>query len=102
MKILVTGGAGFIGSHTGRDLIKRGARIIVLEKDNHLNSRREDIIFLKVADSRLALAKLAANFYDNPALKIKVIGITGTNGKTKRKGKRGPLNLRKVLKRVRP
>jgi UDP-N-acetylmuramoyl-L-alanyl-D-glutamate--2,6-diaminopimelate ligase len=38
--------------------------------------------YVKVKDSSIALGYLAANFYDNPAEKIKLIGITGTNGKT--------------------
>ncbi|MFD2117092.1 Mur ligase family protein [Paenibacillus yanchengensis] len=36
----------------------------------------------RVANSRIALAKLAAAFYDQPAQKMKMIGITATNGKT--------------------
>ncbi len=36
----------------------------------------------KVENSRLALAKLGAEFYNNPSQKMKMIGITGTNGKT--------------------
>ncbi|MFH1398149.1 MAG: UDP-N-acetylmuramoyl-L-alanyl-D-glutamate--2,6-diaminopimelate ligase [Candidatus Omnitrophota bacterium] len=40
------------------------------------------ILFIKVKDSRKALAKLASEFSGNPSSKIKVIGVTGTNGKT--------------------
>ena len=40
------------------------------------------IVAVRVADSRKALAQLAAEFYGNPASKMRVIGITGTNGKT--------------------
>jgi len=42
----------------------------------------EEASFIKVKDTRLALAKLAVKFYDHPSSNIKVIGITGTNGKT--------------------
>ncbi|WP_300569961.1 UDP-N-acetylmuramoyl-L-alanyl-D-glutamate--2,6-diaminopimelate ligase [Flavobacterium sp.] len=40
------------------------------------------ITYVKVKDTNAALAHLAANFYDNPSQKIKLVGITGTNGKT--------------------
>ena len=35
-----------------------------------------------VPNARLALAKMACNFYGNPSRKFKLIGITGTKGKT--------------------
>ncbi|MBR5202312.1 MAG: UDP-N-acetylmuramoyl-L-alanyl-D-glutamate--2,6-diaminopimelate ligase [Clostridia bacterium] len=35
-----------------------------------------------VKDTRCAYAKISANFYENPAAKLKLIGVTGTNGKT--------------------
>ena len=38
--------------------------------------------FILVSDSNAALSYLAANFYDHPSTKLKLIGITGTNGKT--------------------
>ncbi len=41
-----------------------------------------EVDFLMVADSSLALGILAANFYDNPSDKLKLVGVTGTNGKT--------------------
>jgi UDP-N-acetylmuramoyl-L-alanyl-D-glutamate--2,6-diaminopimelate ligase len=40
------------------------------------------ITYVKVADSKRALAIMASNFYDNPSDHIKLIGVTGTNGKT--------------------
>ena len=39
-------------------------------------------VLVRVADSRHALAIMAANFYDNPSHKLTLVGITGTNGKT--------------------
>jgi UDP-N-acetylmuramoyl-L-alanyl-D-glutamate--2,6-diaminopimelate ligase len=36
----------------------------------------------RVPDARLALARMAARFYDHPSRKLEVVGITGTNGKT--------------------
>ena len=40
------------------------------------------VCFVKVANSDIALGKAASNFYGNPSEKLKLIGITGTNGKT--------------------
>lgn len=40
------------------------------------------ITYIQVIDSKAALATIASNFYENPSDKIKLIGITGTNGKT--------------------
>jgi len=37
---------------------------------------------IKVSDSRIALAKLASKFHGHPSQQLKVVGITGTNGKT--------------------
>lgn len=37
---------------------------------------------IRVEDSRLALAQAADNFYDHPSRKLRLVGITGTNGKT--------------------
>lgn len=41
-----------------------------------------DVLQIKVADARIAEAKISANFFGNPSKKLKLIGITGTNGKT--------------------
>lgn len=40
------------------------------------------VTYIQVKDTNLALAYLASNFYDNPSQNLKLIGITGTNGKT--------------------
>lgn len=40
------------------------------------------ITYIQVADSQKALALMASNFYENPSDSLKLIGITGTNGKT--------------------
>ena len=39
-------------------------------------------IFVRVADTRVAMAEMAARFYDDPSTDMTLIGITGTNGKT--------------------
>ncbi|HTZ11536.1 MAG TPA: UDP-N-acetylmuramoyl-L-alanyl-D-glutamate--2,6-diaminopimelate ligase [Candidatus Margulisiibacteriota bacterium] len=71
-------GASFID-----EAIRNGARAVVLQGrypgESNLKSKAD---FIKVEDTRLALASLATEFYANPSQKIKVIGVTGTNGKT--------------------
>jgi UDP-N-acetylmuramoyl-L-alanyl-D-glutamate--2,6-diaminopimelate ligase len=42
----------------------------------------EEITYIKVADSNEVIGELASVFYESPSTKIKVVGITGTNGKT--------------------
>lgn len=57
----------------------QGCRVFVVEKDI---VTPKDTITLKVKNSRIALSKISANFFGNPSDKLKVIGITGTKGKT--------------------
>ena len=60
--------------------IKAGATVIVLED---MSTDLDDkITYVQVADSNIALGIIAANFYGNPSEKIKLVGVTGTNGKT--------------------
>jgi UDP-N-acetylmuramoyl-L-alanyl-D-glutamate--2,6-diaminopimelate ligase len=42
----------------------------------------KNIAYVKVNEPSLALANIANNFYDEPSKKLKLVGITGTNGKT--------------------
>ncbi|MEC5172751.1 UDP-N-acetylmuramoyl-L-alanyl-D-glutamate--2,6-diaminopimelate ligase [Chryseobacterium nepalense] len=59
---------------------EKGAKAIVCEEfPDNLN---EDITYVKVKNSSKALGQLASNFYGNPSEKLKLIGVTGTNGKT--------------------
>ncbi|MDX6746467.1 UDP-N-acetylmuramoyl-L-alanyl-D-glutamate--2,6-diaminopimelate ligase [Polaribacter sp. PL03] len=44
--------------------------------------QKEGVTYIQVADANVALAIMAANFYDNPSSKIPLVGVTGTNGKT--------------------
>ena len=43
---------------------------------------RENVSYIKVKNSQEALGQIASNWYDQPSSKIKLIGVTGTNGKT--------------------
>ncbi|MEG2017870.1 MAG: UDP-N-acetylmuramoyl-L-alanyl-D-glutamate--2,6-diaminopimelate ligase [Clostridium sp.] len=59
--------------------VERGAKVVVIEKDIELI---EGVTYIKVDNGRRALAMASCNFYDHPSRKMKLIGITGTNGKT--------------------
>lgn len=56
-----------------------GAAVIVCEETSLIPS---DVACIKVDNSRKALAIMAANYYNHPEKKLKLIGVTGTNGKT--------------------
>lgn len=60
--------------------ISLGAAVVVCEELPA--TLLENITYVKVQNSNQALSYLAANFYDNPSQKLKLVGITGTNGKT--------------------
>ncbi len=60
--------------------IENGAKSIVCEE--FTDNLSHEITQIKVRNSAEALGYLASEFYDNPSEKIKLIGITGTNGKT--------------------
>jgi UDP-N-acetylmuramoyl-L-alanyl-D-glutamate--2,6-diaminopimelate ligase len=68
----------------GHDYIEKaialGANVIVCE--HFPETIAQGITFVQVNDTNEALAFLSANFYDNPSEKIKLVGVTGTNGKT--------------------
>ncbi len=59
--------------------IERGATAILCERNGFMLHRATKI---KVPDVREAMARAAAAFYEQPSSKLKVIGVTGTNGKT--------------------
>jgi len=64
------------------EAIDNGAKIIVVQDQRFRARIPKGITVIVVKDTRKALAKLAARFYGNSSKKIKVIGVTGTNGKT--------------------
>jgi len=66
-------GHRFIG-----EAIERGAEAVVLEEEQEVSNRT----MILVPDSRQALAKISSNYYGDPSSRIRLIGITGTNGKT--------------------
>lgn len=59
--------------------IERGATAVISERNGIRSSRATRI---KVTDVREALARAAMSYYQRPSAKLRVIGVTGTNGKT--------------------
>jgi UDP-N-acetylmuramoyl-L-alanyl-D-glutamate--2,6-diaminopimelate ligase len=76
IKGLITDGHLFIRDATGR-----GAEVLFVEREPD-----EDIppkvVMVRVKDTRLALARCSAKFYSEPSEQLKLVGVTGTNGKT--------------------
>ena len=64
--------------------IDNGAKMIIAEKNVNIATYKnsDDVTFVLVEDIRKKLGIIASNYYDYPQNKIKIIGITGTNGKT--------------------
>ena len=60
--------------------ISKGAKVIILEQEP--KKIFNEITYIKIPNTRMGLSQIANNFYKNPSSKLKVIGITGTNGKT--------------------
>ena len=60
--------------------IKQGCRAVVCEELPE--TLADGVCYIKVADSSVALGMLADAFYGHPSRKLKLVGITGTNGKT--------------------
>lgn len=60
--------------------IALGASVVVCEELPE--AILTQVTYVKVNDTNSALAHLATNFYDNPSQKLKLVGVTGTNGKT--------------------
>lgn len=74
LKGVASDGHSFIGK-----ALENGAAAVVLEDEQELPP---GIVCIKVSDSRMAMARMAAGFYRNPSASFTLIGITGTNGKT--------------------
>ncbi len=65
------------------EVINLGVSAIIVSKDIDMsNIDTNNVTVIKVDDTRIALAKISATYYDYPAKKLKLIGITGTKGKT--------------------
>lgn len=60
--------------------ISKGATAVVCEKLPE--SLSDNITYVTVKESGKALGTIAANYYNNPSARLKLVGVTGTNGKT--------------------
>ncbi len=62
------------------DAAKNGVVAVIVKKGSKI--KLENVTVIEVEDTRIALAKVATTYYGNPASKLKMIGVTGTKGKT--------------------
>lgn len=85
---LVTPGAMFVAVRGAlvdahkfiADVVERGASVIVCEElPAHINA---ETTYVQVENSSVALAELASEWYDRPSEHLRLVGVTGTNGKT--------------------
>ena len=73
-----------------RQAITKGAIAVLIQKDQSIMtndellmlSEEDHVLVLAVMDTRKALAKVSASLYNNPSTKMRMIGVTGTKGKT--------------------
>ena len=72
-------GAVSDGHKYAADVAAKGAAAVVVEKDVEVPA---DVTVIRVQDTRYALALMSAAYFGYPAEKLKIIGITGTKGKT--------------------
>ncbi|MCR5031396.1 MAG: UDP-N-acetylmuramoyl-L-alanyl-D-glutamate--2,6-diaminopimelate ligase [Lachnospiraceae bacterium] len=80
-------GANRDGHDLAGEAYEKGARCFIVSKDIILpdaagEEGKGQATVIKVEDTRYAMAFISANFYDNPGDTLKVIGVTGTKGKT--------------------
>ena len=67
------------------DVLKKNVSAIIVEDEVDLKAYGTDadgVTFIKTDDTRIAMARMAAVYYGNPSSKLKMIGVTGTKGKT--------------------
>ena len=69
-------GESFDGHSAAADALKNGAVAVITEKKIGLEKE------ITVEDTRIASALLSSAYFDNPGSKLKLVGVTGTNGKT--------------------
>jgi UDP-N-acetylmuramoyl-L-alanyl-D-glutamate--2,6-diaminopimelate ligase len=65
-----------------QEALNRGAVAVVIEESAGTPALKEGVPVIQVGDSRVALARLAERFYGYPSSHLRVVGVTGTNGKT--------------------
>lgn len=73
-------GSNFDGHSFARTVVEQGAKVLITSKPVKIDN--EDVTIIKVADTRYAMAFISAAYFGYPAKKLKIIGVTGTKGKT--------------------
>jgi UDP-N-acetylmuramoylalanyl-D-glutamate--2,6-diaminopimelate ligase (EC 6.3.2.13) len=71
-------GSSTDGHNFVQEALNRGASLVFVERDVGIKDER----IIKVEDTRKLLGELANEFFGRPSERLKVVGITGTNGKT--------------------
>lgn len=74
-------GANFDGHEFAADVAQKGAGVLIVSKPV-ADIADKDVTVIKVENTRYAMAFISAAYFGHPADKLKVIGITGTKGKT--------------------
>lgn len=74
-------GANFDGHRFAADVAAKGATVLVVSEEAE-GLEQFDVTVVKVSDTRYAMAFISAAWFGHPADKLKVIGVTGTKGKT--------------------
>ncbi len=77
-------GYDYDGHEFVEEAIENGAKVVVVQEGTKLSKSKisDDITIIMSENTRELLAKAACNFYKNPSRNFKLIGITGTKGKT--------------------
>ena len=77
-------GFDFDGHKFVEEAILNGATAVMLDMNADLKGLKipESVTIIITEDTRIGLAVVACNYYDNPSRKFKLIGVTGTKGKT--------------------
>ena len=67
-----------------KQAVENGAKAVIFEEGADYKEfiNNKGVTFIMAPNTRLALSLCSCNFYDNPSKKMKVIGVTGTKGKT--------------------
>lgn len=69
-------GSKFDGHTFAKDALEKGAAVIICEEDLKIENQ------IVVSNTHLAYSQICANWFHNPAKDLKLLGVTGTNGKT--------------------
>ena len=77
-------GFAFDGHQYIKEAVENGAIAVMIDLESDMKSLKipSGITVIATKGTRYALAKMACNFYDNPSKKFKLVGVTGTKGKT--------------------